>query len=218
VRLADALAEARVRAARVGKWPGAFGRLSTARAMMAARRAARRLQRDHRVPAGEIAVVTGGSIAHVYVGRAQAGASLEEIDARFPRLVRTLASSPGVGLLVARRTIEGPMVFHGGRWARLGPPEAVADLAPFREVGVELLSGLIRHMLAAPSGGDLVLYGAFAPAGAVSFESELGSHGGVHPDELSMFVLGPAHLALPDGGDLHPAELGRQLRIRYAAP
>jgi hypothetical protein len=215
--LVDRLDGARVRASRVRKWPDPVGRLVSARAQVNARRAALRLARRWDVPAGEIAVVTGGSVAHVYVGRAPGGATIEAIQARFPRLVPALLASPGIGLVVAPRTAEGAVVFHGGRRVRLDDPAALAELFPFRQVGAETLAGLIRRVIAVETAGDLVLYGAFAAGGAVSFEPELGSHGGVHPDELDLFVAPPAELPLPEGANLDPAELGLLLRLRYAA-
>jgi hypothetical protein len=214
--VADRLDAARVRAARVRKWPGLLGRASTWQAQAVARRAAGKLERRFGVPAGELAVVTGGSIAHVYVGRRAAGSTLEEIRARFPRLVPALLESPGVGLLVARRTARGPEVYWRGEAASLHDEDALAMLPPFRQTGVSALAAVIRRVVAASTAGDLVLYGAFAAAGPVSFEPELGSHGGIHPDELDLFVLEPAGFDLPAGLTLDPADLGAALRARFA--
>jgi hypothetical protein len=208
-----------VRASAVRKWPGYLGSLPAAFEELAARRVARRLERDFGVPAGELAVVSGGSIAHVYIGRAAEGATHDQIRARFPRLIPSLAASGGVGLLVVRRTDRGPLVMSGTHTAPLDDRDALARLAPFRAVGVELLQRLIRFVVQAPSAGDLVLYGAFAPAGSVAFDRERGSHGGVHPDELDLFALLPPDLSLEaaaDGG-FDPATLHDALRQRYAS-
>src|SRR5262249_31595822 len=89
-RLAADLEEARVRAARVLKWGAPFGRAAALLASIRARRLARTLARRWGVPAGEIAVVSGGSIAHIYVGRRAGGSTLEEIEARFPDLLPLL--------------------------------------------------------------------------------------------------------------------------------
>jgi hypothetical protein len=210
--LADRLDESRVRASRVGKWPGFLGRVPSARAAAAARRAAKRLERRWGLPAGDVAVVTGGSVAHVYVGRDPQGSTIETIQARFPRLLPALIESPAVGLMVARRSAAGPLVFHGGKVVPLDHADGLAELEPFRTIGTRTLTGLLRHWLSVETSGDLVLFGAFARAGAVTFDPELGSHGGVHPDELNVFVLHPDDLPLPDGDVLHPAELGRALR------
>jgi hypothetical protein len=213
--LAEELTEQRTHAARILKWGRPFGALASALAMARARHAARRLEREHAVPAGDLAVVTGGSIAHVYVGRQPGGATIEEIEERFPRLVPLLERSPGVGLVVVRRSAQGPLVVHRGQRVRLRDEAALARLAPFRTVGPALLAGILRLVIASETAGDLVLYGAFAPAGAVTFDPELGSHGGVHPDELDLFVIPPDGASLPAGNSLDPADLGDVLRARY---
>jgi hypothetical protein len=210
--LVERLDGARVAAARVRKWPGVFGRLAEALASARARRAAEALVRDYGIPAGELAVASGGSIAHIYVGRAPGGASLETIGARYPRLLGALRDSPGIGLVVARATAQGAMAYVGDRAAALDDPASLGALEPFRALGVPTLRRLVRRVLETPTAGDLVVYGAFAPAGAVSFDVEHGAHGGIHPDELDLFVL--TDLALPDG-DFDAADLGIAIRERW---
>jgi hypothetical protein len=212
--MAERLASGRVRAARVLKW-GLPGAAVAAWANARARRAAKRLEREHGCPAGELGVVTGGSIAHIYVGRDADGASLEDIRSRFPRLVPVLAASPGIGLTVARRSADGPIVIAGDRVARLDDPAAVARLVPFQPLPPSVLAAVLASVVASPTAGDLVVYGAFAPAGAITFDPELGSHGGVHPDELDLFVIPPESMAMPDGVGLDPADLGAWLRASY---
>jgi hypothetical protein len=118
-----------------------------------------------------------------------------------------------VGLLAARAR-DGPVVFHRGRryaldGARLhglGPFRAVRDLA-------ERLAG----WLASPRSGDLVAFGAFAPAGNVAFDFELGSHGGIHPDELDSFLVHPRGAPVPDGGEVSAVDLYGFFRRRFGA-
>lgn len=214
-RLAARLDAARVRAARVRKWPGVLRELLETHARVVARRTARRIEHDYGVPAGDLSVVTGGSIAHVYVGRRPGGATLEEIEARFPRLVPALVASPGIGLVVARRAASGPLVLWRDRRAPLEDPRALASLPPLAEIGPELAAEVIRRVLAVDTAGDLVVYGAFSPAGNVTFDPELGSHGGIHPEELDLFVLMPEGLFRPADGRFDPAALHAILRERY---
>jgi hypothetical protein len=214
--LADTLTEERVRAARIRKWGRPFGAVASALATVRARHAARRLERLHRVPAGAVAVVTGGSIAHLYVGRDPAGAPLEAIEARVPRLLPFLERSPAVGLIIVRSSSRGPLVCVAGQRVSLADGPSLAALPPFSDVGPELLAGILRRVIASRSAGDLVLYGAYAAAGSVSFDPELGSHGGIHPEELDLFIIPPAGAELPDGKSLDPADLGAILRTRYA--
>jgi hypothetical protein len=214
-RLVDRLEASRVSAASSRKWGSPLGVLLAARAAARARMTAAELERAHGVPAGQIAVVTGGSIAHVYVGRAPGGATLEEIRARFPRLLPALTDSPGVGLLVARKSARGPLVTWRGEVAPLLDEQALRALTPFRDVGIEILAGVLRRIVGAEGAGDLVVFGAFARAGAIAFDPEWGSHGGIHPDELDLFVIPPDGILLPKRNSLDPAELGAILRGRY---
>jgi hypothetical protein len=215
--LVDRLEEARVDSARVLKWGRPYGVLSSARAAARARRAARQLDRRSGVRAGDLAVVTGGSIAHIYVGRKREGTTLEEIERRYPRLLPAVLAAGGVGVTVARRTARGPLVLWRGEAVPLDHEIGLRALRPFRSVGVGELSGILRQIVGTESAGDLVVFGAFARAGAVTFEPERGSHGGVHPDELDLFVIPPDGMTLPVGRALHPADLGTILRRRYAS-
>ena len=168
-------------------------------------------------PLDAIEVVTGGSIAHIYFDRgAPARLSLEEIDLRYGELVAALERCPAVGLMVARSG-DGPIVIHRGHRYRLGDRRALCKLEPFRRLGYELLAG---HLLLAAEGGrygDLVLYGAFAEAGDISFDFEFGSHGGVGADELDQFVLHPARVTMPAAFDDGAAVAAEQFYRFFAA-
>jgi hypothetical protein len=149
------------------------------------------------VPLDAIEVVTGGTVAHIYCDRhAPTRLTVEEIAARHPRLVDALAHCPAVGLVVARAA-DGPVVLYRGRRYRLDDRRGLSELEPFRVLGYELLAAHLRHATEGERRGDLVIYGAFAPAGNIAFDFEFGSHGGVGPDELDQFMIAPAGVALP---------------------
>lgn len=211
------LEQARIRAARVRKWPRPLGTAVSFFARAKARRAASALTREYGLDP-ELATVTGGSIAHLYLGPERAGVDLETIERRVPRLLPALVACPAVGLTVVRRTPVGPLLIWRGRRIPLADTAALAGLEPFQAVGVDLLRRLLLRVVENRTAGDIVLYGAFALAGAVSFDPELGSHGGVHPDELDLFVAGADHLHLPLGDLFDPADLHVALRDHYAPP
>jgi hypothetical protein len=96
------------------------------------------------------------------------------------------------------RAADGPVVLYRGQRYRLGERHALAALEPFRRLGYELLATHLMHAAEGARYGDIVLWGAFAPAGDVSFDFEFGSHGGVGPEELDQFMMSPAGVALPD--------------------
>jgi len=173
------------------------------------------LKQEYAFPADELAVVTCGPTAHIYVGQRSCEASLEEIEARFPRLVPMLAASRAVGLIVARSKKDGPVVLFQGQRIPLDDLDSLASLAPFRQMGVAFLSGQLQKVLSFKTTGDLVVYGAFAKAGTISFDNEFGTHGGVHPDEFNAFFIPPPGIDLRDGS-LNPVELNTILRKRYS--
>lgn len=184
------------------------------------RRVRRRVDEDKRKPLDAIEVVTGGSIAHLYVERGGRRLTVDEIEARHPQLVEALARCPAVGLMVARGA-DGPVVYFRGQRHRLGDRRALERLEPFRRLGYELLATHLMHAAEGQRYGDLVLYGAFAEAGEIAFDFEFGSHGGVAPDELDQFVIHPAHVALPvefHDGPVAAEQFYRFFAERYGEP
>ena len=163
-----------------------------------------------------IRVVTGGSIAHLYFpthGRA-AALDVDTIARRWPALFKALVCCPAVGLVVGQ-SAAGPVVFYRGRKYRLADRKRVARLAPFFRLGYDLLA---RHLEAAAKSarsGDLVLYGAFAERGNITFDFEFGTHGGVGPEELDHFMIHPAAIDPPLAGAVTPEDFYRFFHGRY---
>ena len=156
----------------------------------------------------DVTVVTGGSIAHVYLDHRPAPRTLEELDLDCPELLLALGECRGVGLIMARGR-SGPIVMFAGNRYFLSDHASLSRLAPFQIVGVDLLTTQLRAAVASERSGDLVLFGAFAPAGNISFDFEFGSHGGVHPEELDCFLIHPSALEIPLGSTVRAEELYR---------
>jgi hypothetical protein len=212
LELLEQIITQRGRLARLRKWPAQarrpIERLAHARLRRDEYRAARWLGFDP-----ELRVVVGGSIAHIYAG--QARSPLERLCARHPRLLEHLVGSPGVGLLAARDEQGRRRLLWRGRGIDFDGP--LGQLPPARELGEHRLRRLVEQTAFGASSGDLVVYGAFARAGNVSFAYEQGSHGGIAPDELSLILVHPPGVHLPLGEVVVAAELHRFFRQRYAA-
>ena len=168
-------------------------------------------------PLDRFRVVTGGTIAHVYLDHGREPAMLETLDEKWPFLVESLALCEGIGLMAARSR-RGPVVFYRGKRYPLSDRKKLASLEPFRRAGFEVLSQQLAAAVGSERSGDLVLYGAFAPAGNIAFDFELGSHGGVHPDELDHFLLHPSSVEVPLEGPVRADELHRFFVSRYRMP
>jgi hypothetical protein len=153
---------------------------------------------------GSVHVIAAGPNAFVYFTDVPEPLVAEEIEQRYPELMARLSAHPGMGFVLAR-SAAGPVCWWRGRRFPLdgsavdGPFAARAD----RDV---VLEGL-RHLMAMPSAGDLVLYGIGAPGGDVSFIDERGAHAGPSEDELHTFILHPAAVPLPGAPLTHPVQL-----------
>ena len=185
-------------------------------------RLSRRLRRRDRAPLEGIEVVTGGSIAHLYLGALPAAdggtpakvITVDQIARRWPRLIDALARCPAVGLLVGKGR-RGPVVFFRGQRYDLADRAAIETLEPCRRLGYELLRTHLEQAVNGRRSGDLVLYGAFAEAGEISFDFEFGSHGGLALEELDQFVMYPSEVDFPLKGAVAAEEFYRFFRARY---
>lgn len=133
----------------------------------------------------------------------------EELDRRHPALLSTLANHPGIGFLLVRSAVHGPVV--------LGPAGAEHHLDTGRLIGADPLAPFgdgaadaVRRTDRFPHAADVMVNSACDPkTGAVhAFEEQIGSHGGLGGAQSHPFLLWPAELTppVPDGETLTSAE------------
>ena len=116
---------------------------------------------------------------------------------------------------MARRAAARPLVMTKAGTARLDDEAGLAGLLP-AGIAPAHLAGLIRRVIDVPTAGDLVVYGAsLAPDRVVTFEPELGSHGGSTPRSSTCSWCRPTGFSSRACSTWIPAELGRELRRRY---
>ncbi|MDI7274676.1 MAG: alkaline phosphatase family protein [Anaerolineae bacterium] len=148
---------------------------------------------------GDVVVKDSGSLAHVYFNVSTSRLRISEVTALFPDLVVTLASHPGIWMVVGT---EGDEVLVFSR-------EGVLSLAPDGRVrsceGSDPLQCLrepehARRELASlahyPHSGDLILLGRYDPetGTVVCFEDQWASHGGLGGPQDYPFIIYPQHL------------------------
>jgi len=150
----------------------------------------------------DLVVIDSGNYAHVYLGRDG------PLDAR--RIVRDHAhvlsralACPGIGV-VAMRNGDGAIACAGGRILDPRDPSTLP-----RGVHPRALRVFLEDLPKTPSAGDLVLFGSWLGDACVAFTREYASHGGLSPEETSIFLLHPAGMAselsgVSHGADLHP--------------
>ncbi|OPF81344.1 hypothetical protein VT50_0209710 [Streptomyces antioxidans] len=124
--------------------------------------------------------------------------SREQIDARHPALLRTLADHPGVGFVLVRSEAHGAVVLGAdGAEHRLDTGEVVgANPLTVFGPGAEDAVRRTAHFRNTP---DVMVNSAYDPAtGTVhAFEEQIGSHGGLGGEQGHPFLLWPAGLTPP---------------------
>jgi uncharacterized membrane protein YvlD (DUF360 family) len=159
----------------------------------------------------EIVVCASGNLAHVYFPRLPGRVTLEELNGRWPGLVRGLVAHPGIGLLMVRSADRGAVVFGTGGTAWLGDGSVVGDdpfraFGPFAKPGFERLDGMADC-------GDLVAVSMLdeATGEVAAFEELIGSHGGLGGAQTEPLILHPADWRV-DGPLVGAEAIYRQLR------
>ncbi|GGT53398.1 membrane protein [Streptomyces phaeofaciens] len=143
--------------------------------------------------------------------------SKEEIDARHPALLPTLANHPGIGFLLVRSEEHGGLVLGAGGAAipldRLDDePGPLAAFGPGAADAVRRTHGF-------PHTADIMVNSFHDPADGevLAFEEQIGSHGGLGGAQSRPFLLSPLALSVPvaDGEALAGAEHVHQVLRRW---
>ncbi|MEV8063642.1 phage holin family protein [Streptomyces antimycoticus] len=149
-------------------------------------------------PASDPIVLASGNLGLVSFPDVPGRMSREQIDARHPALLRTLADHPGVGFLLVRSEAQGAVVLGAeGAEHRLDTGE-VFGTSPLTVFGPGAEAAVRRtaHFRNTP---DIMVNSAYDPArGTVhAFEEQIGSHGGLGGEQGHPFLLWPAKLTPP---------------------
>ncbi|WP_371273020.1 alkaline phosphatase family protein [Streptomyces sp. MUSC 14] len=132
----------------------------------------------------------------------------EEIDARHPALLTTLAHHPGIGFLLVRSAEHGGVVLgaNGVEVPLADLDDASGPLACFGPGAADA----VRRTHSFPHTADIMVNSAYDPAGGevLAFEEQIGSHGGLGGAQSRPFLLSPLDLSAPaaDHGELAGAE------------
>lgn len=132
----------------------------------------------------------------------------EEIDARHPALLATLANHPGIGFLLVRSERHGGVVL-GAYGAEIPLDELDADPGPLAAFGPGA-ADVVRRTHTFPHTADIMVNSFHDPADGevLAFEEQIGSHGGLGGAQSRPFLLSPLALTPPvaDGTELAGAE------------
>lgn len=134
--------------------------------------------------------------------------SKEEIDARHPALLTTLANHPGIGFLLVRSEEHGGVVL-GAYGAEIPLDQLDRTPGPLAAFGPGAADA-VRRTHAFPHTADIMVNSFHDPADGevLAFEEQIGSHGGLGGAQARPFLLSPLALSAPvgDGEELTGAE------------
>ncbi|AKU89791.1 putative membrane protein [Vulgatibacter incomptus] len=158
-----------------------------------------------------VVVADAGDVAHVYFTDTKRSLSLDELLARWPAQARATLECPGSGIVAVRGGRAG-FAFLRGRRFDLAEPGSLEGVLPYDG---ERLRGYLSEMVAKPSAGDLVVFGAGVEGGDVAFAYEFGSHGGVGVGDVETFVIHPWFVDFDGPAVKGPLDLHRFFTERY---
>ncbi|MEU5766357.1 phage holin family protein [Streptomyces asoensis] len=127
--------------------------------------------------------------------------SKEEIDARHPGLLTTLANHPGIGFLLVRSEEHGGVVL-GAFGAQIPLDDLDRTPGPLAAFGPGAADA-VRRTHSFPHTADIMVNSFHDPADGevLAFEEQIGSHGGLGGAQARPFLLSPLALSAPAGDD-----------------
>ncbi|MET7512126.1 phage holin family protein [Streptomyces sp. NPDC005480] len=134
--------------------------------------------------------------------------SKEEIDARHPALLTTLANHPGIGFLLVRSEEHGAVVL-GARGAEIPLADLDDRPGPLADFGAHAADA-VRRTDSFPHTADIMVNSWYDPAEGevLAFEEQIGSHGGLGGAQGHAFLLAPKVFSPPvaEGAELVGAQ------------
>ncbi|MEU9568725.1 phage holin family protein [Streptomyces massasporeus] len=159
-------------------------------------------------PGSEPIVLASGNLGLISFPDVTHRMSKEEIDARHPALLPTLANHPGIGFLLVRSDRHGGVVLgaYGAEIPLADLDDDPGPLAPFGPGAADA----IRRTHAFPHTADIMVNSIHDPADGevLAFEEQIGSHGGLGGAQGRPFLLSPLGVSAPvaQGEELVGAE------------
>lgn len=144
----------------------------------------------------ELCVVPAGPNVNVYLTHTRERVLAEEIERRHPGALERLSRHPAIGFVLTRAA-AGPVCYYRGEVLCIPPAPGPTGCPVFDRPDRDIVVRALRELLDMPSGGDVILYGHYAPAGCVNFLDERGSHAGPSEPELYAFFAAPPRVPLP---------------------
>ena len=160
----------------------------------------------------EIVVMASGCLGLITFPRIPGRVTLEQLEARYPRLLTALREHDGIGFALVRSAARGPVALGplGAHWLDTGEIEGEDPLAGFGPNAADHVRRTDRF----PHCPDILVNSRFwhQTEEVAAFEELVGSHGGLGGSQAYPFVLAPSHWALPDDEVIGAEEMHRWMR------
>ena len=198
------------------------------RGPLAARTAQRaRVSLDRRIPPdlevaaldpqrrGDVVVRPSGGLAHVYFNLSPHRLNLSDMVWLYPTLITQLLDHPGIGLVVGREGEQTIVMGKGGTRILMEDKQEMQGDDPLRGLtDPKTTSAELARLTAFPHSGDLILFGAWDARGSVvTFEDQLGAHGGLGGPQDQPFIIYPSDVPL----DARALSSPRDLYVHFMA-
>ena len=159
-----------------------------------------------------IAVVGSGNLGLVYFTGHDHRLSFKELEELHPNLIASLASHPGVAMLVVK-TIERGSVVFGRDGLRYLDDDVVEGTDPTTLFGPHTVMSL-KRVDAMEHAPDLLLISEYNPdlGEVAAFEELIGSHGGLGGPQTHPFILHPSDWTLDEEVPLGAPAIYRNIR------
>ena len=147
----------------------------------------------------DVVVLGSGNLGLVYLMEEPRRLTLEEIDARHPRLLPALRAHPHIGWLLVRSATDGAVVL-GARGRRRLSDDAVEGEDPLRDLPPNAAAHL-RRTDGFENVADIMVGSFYDPVvdEACAFEELISFHGGLGGPQTRPFILHPPALPAPAG-------------------
>lgn len=157
-----------------------------------------RIQKDvHEAPKAKgVVVCPNGNLAHVYFPEVPGRVTTEWLMEKNKSFIEALVSHAGIGFVITTNTENEVLLMGkaGMRRLRSGVVEGADPLEPYIDgLDPDTLIQSLLQLCDYPNSGDVILNGALiGPDTVISFEEQIGTHGGVGGEQTEPFVIFPS--------------------------
>jgi hypothetical protein len=161
----------------------------------------------------QLVVCPSGGLAHIYREGSNRRLNMDEIRSLYPGLIEGLASCEGIEFVIVLNSENEPILIGKNGVRNLVTGEVVGDSDPLAKFSdIELWNSELLKLAKCDDSGDLIINGAVGKKGhIVTFEEQIGSHGGLGGAQNEPFIILPNSFGTVSNDLRSPEDLYRHL-------